>query len=174
MHGVYHLLRTALCPMRPRSDLSFRTVIIIRPAVVLGWEMPNIFHRKSTHWSLLFLSRYTLRNPFTVSMLISISIKMKWPPHKQKWLGSVLTELINTSSLRLPFYLLSGKPRTCSIGSPDFLLPIWTSVMFLNNKHLFNKGNRNKTVTTTPNHIISLKMIDIGIACIYIFYSVSI
>ena len=34
MHGVYHLLRTALCPMRPRSDLSFRTVITIRPAVV--------------------------------------------------------------------------------------------------------------------------------------------
>ena len=35
MHGVYHLLRTALCPMPPRSDLSFRTVITIRDATYL-------------------------------------------------------------------------------------------------------------------------------------------
>ena len=34
MHGVHCLLRTALCPMPPQSDLSFRTVVTVRPAVV--------------------------------------------------------------------------------------------------------------------------------------------
>ena len=34
MHGMHCLLPTALCPVPPQSDLSFRTVITVRPAVV--------------------------------------------------------------------------------------------------------------------------------------------
>ena len=61
MHGVHRLPRTALCPMRPRSDLSFRPAITVRPAVVSGERCHVSSIEGSMRRSLRFLSGYTHR-----------------------------------------------------------------------------------------------------------------
>ena len=48
--------------MRPQSDLSFRTVITVRPAVVSGERCRVSSIEESTRRSLPFLSRYTHTN----------------------------------------------------------------------------------------------------------------
>ena len=58
MHRLHWIV---LCLMRPRSDLSFRTFITIRPAVVSDERCHVSSMEESTRWSLPFLSGYIQR-----------------------------------------------------------------------------------------------------------------
>ena len=68
------MLRTALCLMRPRSDLSFRTVIAVRPAVVSGERCHVSSIEESTRRSLTCLSGYTHSICFTVKFIIKMDL----------------------------------------------------------------------------------------------------
>ena len=71
MHGVYHWLWITPCPVQPRCDLSFLTVITVQPAVVSGSRC----HVSSIEGSCIDLS---LSRPDILTFSVSNKIKKKY------------------------------------------------------------------------------------------------